>query len=334
MKRILKLIAPAPALVAAVGCLPTTENTGPTAQETCTTNHNGTLEITQPNTVIDRWCVNNGSVVVKASADGTVIKNSVLTADPPTDFVGVLVEDGAEDVLIDENEIDCRGDEVDPEFENAQSIGMMGSGYEASDNEIRHCAEGLVMGPDVWFHHNLIHLPDNSGDLHADGVQMTGEADNWIFEWNVINYPNASGAFQFHTACPDPPGCDQVSNAIVRYNQIIGGASALRIPGDNPSCQPPGGEDCGPWTGIKLHGNRIGGGAFFDCTGIPASVAVWGEEEPPHLDWNQDGQINSGDAFGEANRKDDTVGYNDPSPPSLVWENRTSTSPEACAVPS
>ena len=150
--------------------------------------------------------------------------------------------------------------------------------------EIRNCENGTSLGSNVTFSNSLIHWPDNTDDSHADGVQGAG-FDNVLFERNVIDFPLASGGFQYHSNTGN-----QNSNVVVRYNKILGGAAALRLPGDNPNCRPPN-PSCGPWSGNQVYGNRIDGHPpreFFYCSGDPDSIAAWGVETGNPADRNVD----------------------------------------------
>jgi hypothetical protein len=255
---------------------PNTGNTGPPAdQQPCNTTINGNFNVPGPNFVMNRYCINNGSVIIGAGDDNLRVDNSVIRG---AGFVGGFsAQDNLRGAHIEDTEIDCQM--------GAGSGGISGGNYTATRLEIRNCENGLSVytNGNVTFTHSLIHKPKNSDGAHADGVQMVG-VDNVLFERNVIDYPLASSAFQYHTASGN-----QNANVVVRYNKLLGGAITLRVPGDNPSCQPPN-PSCGPWSGNQVYGNRIDG-AFYApgyCSGDPDSIAVWGAETGNPADRNVD----------------------------------------------
>ena len=254
---------------------PDTGNTGPPAsQQPCTTTVNGNFEVPGPNFVMNRWCINNGSILIGTGDTNLRVDNSVIRS---VGFAGAFQsnESNLLGLRVEDTEIDCQFGEG--------ASGIAGGNYTASRLEIRNCENGLSLGSNVTFSHSLIHRPDNTDDSHADGVQGAG-FDNVLFERNVINFPLASGGFQYHSNTGN-----QNSNVVVRYNKILGGAAALRLPGDNPNCRPP--NFCGPWSSNQVYGNRIDftpPREFFHCSGDPDSIAVWGAETGNPADRNVD----------------------------------------------
>jgi len=254
---------------------PDNRNTGPAAsEEPCTTTVNGDFEVPGPNFVMNRWCINNGSIIIGAGDTNLRVDNSIIRS---VGFAGAFQANGSnlQGLQVEDTEIDCQFGEG--------ASGIAGGGYTANRLEIRNCENGLSLGSNVTFSHSLIHWPDNTDDAHADGVQGAG-FDNVLFERNVINVPLASGGFQYHSNTGN-----QNSNVVVRYNKLLGGAITLRVPGDNPACRPPN-PSCGPWSGNQVYGNRIDG-AFYApgyCSGDPDSIAVWGAETGNAADRNVD----------------------------------------------
>lgn len=319
--------------VIATACIPTLDNTGPSAEEACTSNSSGELVISSPNTVVDRRC-HTGTVVFTSTSDGSSLTNSVVEAAPSLDPEpglpdGVYVEDGATGISITENEIDCNGVGLGS---NGIYQGGLGSTVTASDNEIRNCENGITTGANSSFRRNLIRLPDNqtapghADGTHADGFQIFAGAHDLLIEWNEVQYSGASSAFQFHTSSGD-----QNHDIVVRYNRFVGGASALRVPGDNPSCQPPNGT-CGPWSGLEVYGNRIQNDVgWLLCTGNPTSIEVWGTEHAPTIDWNNN-QTLADDQHGERNVLNS--GEVGPASTELAWPNRNGDTAQTCQVAS
>ena len=112
-------------------------------------------------------------------------------------------------------------------------------------------------------------------EAHADGIQIYEGSHSDLIECNVIHFPLASSAIQFHTAS----GL-QNHDITVRYNKLLGGAYVVRVPGDNPSCEPPN-PYCGPWENLEFYGNRVDlTDATLEyglCSGDPDSIEVWGD---------------------------------------------------------
>ena len=333
MNRRLVALTALAALTLTAGCIPTAVNTGAwdhdndnnaeTDPQTpdCLTHETGYMEVTTDNAVINRLCLDGGTLEIRA--DNVTVKNSVLTGDLDNSYwTPLVVNASATGTVIKFNDIDCAGDvATDP---TDGSTGLIGANYTAEWNEIRNCENGVHLGANVHFLHNWIGLPDTDNEaLHADGVQMTGDADDFIFEWNTVDYPLSSAAFQFHTSAGD-----QNENGIVRYNRLIGGASVLRVPGDNQSCQPPN-PTCGPWDGNQVHGNRImNDEGWFFCTGNPTSIEVWGTEAA--FDVNGMNGIEQQEIDIQRN----VVDSGDDADTELVWSARSTDGPDACELAS
>jgi hypothetical protein len=254
---------------------PDTGNTGPPPdQQPCTTTINGDFEVPGPNFVMNRWCINNGSVIIRAGDDNLRIDNSIIRG---VGFAGAfgIVDHDLRGMVIEDSEIDCQN--------GGGSSGIWGGNYTGRRVEIRNCDNGLsYAGPgNIVFSHSLIHRPHLGGGAHADGVQGVG-VDNVLFERNFINVPGASSAYQFHSNTGS-----QNNNVVVRYNKMLEGGYTVYLPGANPACQPPN-PTCGPWTGNQFYGNRLDNGFFGLCAGDPDSIAVWGAETGNHADRNVD----------------------------------------------
>jgi hypothetical protein len=253
---------------------PNTDNTGPPPdQQPCTTTINGNFEVPGPGFVMDRYCINNGSIVIGVGDDNLRVTNSVIRS---VGFAGGFVaNDNLRGAVIEDSEIDCQL--------AGGASGISGGNYTGRRVEIRNCENGLSLQPPggVVFTHSLIHQLKLGGGAHADGVQGTG-ADNVLFERNFVNAPNASSAYQFHSNTGA-----QNDNVTVRYNKLLGGSYTVYLPGANPACQPPN-PSCGPWTGNQFYGNRLDNGFFGLCAGDPDSIAVWGAETGNYADRNVD----------------------------------------------
>lgn len=304
MRRLRALAVVVALLATAAGCYANPTETGPgydpgppatftddpaPGPEDCTTTASGEYEVTVDGTVVDGLCLNPGVVVIRA--DNVHVRNSQITGrpvtasecDPQTDpeqCIGygatVITLEGADGAQVYHNLLDCGGDTTP--FDNAASVALAGS-MTARRNEIRDCSDGIQTASNSTYAINYIHSPDNCDvpgvcDLHADGVQGSTNDDgshvhDVVFEWNTVEFPGASAAFQYHAAHTAAEGWE---NVVVRYNAFRGGGYAVRFP------------DAGNG-GLEFYGNRIanyaGFGEFGLCTVFNHGtdpIDVWGTE--------------------------------------------------------
>lgn len=302
MRRLTPVALVAAVALAATGCLANEDNTGPVAgQEACDTTVTGDYYITTGGTpvaplVIDGLCVTDGTVIV--DADYVTLQNSTLDAAPPTSPYPIFVDDGHHGITVATSILDCDT----PTDVPAQAIGILaetpakhtnpsleGLYLDVHHNEVRNCTDGFQLASWSRYADNYIHLPADPPGAHADGVQFSTEDDgtpihDTAFEWNVVEFPDASSSFQYHTNTSDPAGGPY--NLVVRYNRFQGGAGVVRVP-----LYTNGG-------GNEFYGNHVGRlteNEFFVCTSATGegtgAIDVWGRETGSTLDSGGDPDI-------------------------------------------
>lgn len=277
MRRRLAILAAAVALLGATGCYANLDNTGPT-EERCDTTINGGYNVTTDGAVLDHWCIVGGTLEI--SADNVTVRESQIEALPPGDFVAVFLNPGAHGLTLHKNIIDCGGDTA-PENAASQGIRTFSDDVSATvtNNEIRNCSDPIQLMSNTTYSTNYLHLMDNSGDLHADGVQWDVGVHDVLFERNVVKAHGPTGtgsaAFQWHSGAPEAEWAQRV---VVRYNLFEGGAQVVSFPGNNPNlCQP-----ATACEGIdnEFYGNRLwkAPASSFWCGGGTHAIDVWGSE--------------------------------------------------------
>jgi hypothetical protein len=257
-------VAPTTTTTTATTGFPDETTTGPTGP--CTTTHNGDLEIDTPNTVIDGYCIEDGSIIIGPNATNLTVRNTEIRS---VGFAGgfFAADETLRGLTVEDTYIDCQL--------GGGSSGVAGADWQGHRLEIRNCENGINTGSNVVLTASFIHMPNNEGSSHADGINIYEGTHDVLIAGNAVNFPLASSSIQFHSSTGV-----QNHDVTVQNNRFLGGAFVMRVPGDNPSCQPPN-PSCGPWDNLFVTGNRLDllvpSQEFGLCSGDPISIEVWAD---------------------------------------------------------
>ena len=211
----------------------------------------GPLRITEDGAVVDGLDV-DGCVTVLA--DDVTIRNTRIRCDDAGKKLVVTVGDRAENLVIENSEIDGRG---------KLQVGVGWTRYTLREVDVHGVADGARFGHGVTIEDSWVHDMARIGTLHSDALQTTSASDV-VIRGNVLD-PTRTEDDDLNNAglmLGSETGSKQVRDVLVEHNLLDGGNYALNVRGDIDA------ED------VVIRDNVFGEGSRYGAVLAPRSVPL------------------------------------------------------------
>jgi hypothetical protein len=198
----------------------------------------GTVVVTEPGVVIDGLDITG---MLQIEADGVTVRNTRIRSD---NWVAVYIS--GRNTVIEDCEIDGLGLAGWPD---GGAIAIAGTDYEMRRCNIHHVGDGASFagGQNVVIEDNWLHDFEAPGEIHYDGVQLSGPDSNIVIRHNTISVPSQTGAVNIgNTFGP-------ITDVTVEGNLVEGGTYTVYVDGKFSD---------EPMTGIRVVNNRFGAHTF------------------------------------------------------------------------